>query len=124
MAAAYTPDAVTPQLPAVATPHTPAVATPHPPAPPTPLPTSPPRKRRRVASTLVDRVASLLRDGARQLDLLREGQMAAQEAAGVMAAAMLRQQAAMRDVSAWEMDAMEALREMASMVAEEMPEDL
>jgi hypothetical protein len=116
MTAAETPDAVTPHLP--------VVVTPHPPAPPTPLPTSPSRKRRRVASTLVDRVVSLLRDGARQLDNLREGQMAAQEAAGVMAAAMLRQQAAMRDVSAWEMDAMEAMREMASMVAEEVPEDL
>jgi len=38
--------------------------------------------------------------------------MAAQEASGVMAAAMLRQQGAMQEVLAWELEVERAMREM------------
>jgi len=46
------------------------------------------------------------------LDTLQEAQMAAQEASGVMAAAMLRQQGAMWEVSAWESEVEGTMREM------------
>jgi len=39
--------------------------------------------------------------------------MAVQEALGVMAAAMLRQQGVMREVSVWELEAEGVMREMA-----------
>ena len=45
--------------------------------------------------------------------------MAAQEAFGVMAAAMLHQQGVMREVSAWESEVEHAMREMARRVEEE-----
>src|SRR5882724_437185 len=44
---------------------------------------------------LVSQMQGLLRMGAQQLDTLRGAQMAAQEASGVMAAAMLKQQGVM-----------------------------
>ena len=43
---------------------------------------------------------------------MRGAQMAAQEASGVMAAAMLRQQGAMREVSVWESEVEGVMREM------------
>jgi len=46
-------------------------------------------------------------------------QMAAQEASRVMVAAMLRQQRVMREVSTWESEVEEAMREMERRVAEE-----
>jgi len=46
-------------------------------------------------------------------------QMAAQEASGVMATAMLQQQGAMREVSAWESEVESAMREMVKLVDEE-----
>jgi len=58
----------------------------------------------------------LLRTGARRMDTLRVAQMAAQEASGVMAAAMLRQQGAMREVSVWESEVEGAMREMSKLV--------
>jgi len=45
--------------------------------------------------------------------------MAAQAASGVMAAAMLRQQSAMREVADWELAVMEMMRELSQVVAEE-----
>jgi len=42
--------------------------------------------------------------------------MATQEVLGVMAAAMLRQQGVMREVSAWELEVEGAMREMARRV--------
>ena len=54
--------------------------------------------------------------GAHHLDTLWGAQMAAQEASGVMAAAMLRQQGVMREVSAWESEVEGAMREMARKV--------
>jgi len=62
---------------------------------------------------------TLLRNGARRLDALRGAQLAAQEVSGVMAAAMLRQQGAMREVSTWESEVEGAMREMARRVEEE-----
>ena len=58
----------------------------------------------------------LLRVGVWWLDMLRVAQMAAQEASGVMAAAMLRQQGAMREVSMWELEVEGTMREMARRV--------
>ena len=57
--------------------------------------------------------------GTWQLDMLHMVQMAAQEALGVMAATMLRQQGAMREVSAWESEVEGAKREMARRVDDE-----
>ena len=61
----------------------------------------------------------MMRVGAQQLDSLRDSQMAAQAASGVMAAAMLWQQSAMRDVADWELEVMEMMRELSQVVAEE-----
>jgi len=52
------------------------------------------------------------------MDTLRVAQMAAQEALGVMAAAMLRQQGVMREVSVWETEVEGAMREMTKLVDE------
>jgi len=61
----------------------------------------------------------LLRMGAWQLDTLHRAQLAAQEASGVMAAAMLRQQGAMREVSVWKSEVEDTMREMSRLVEEE-----
>jgi len=61
----------------------------------------------------------LLRTGAQQMDMLHMAQMAAKEALGVMAVAMLRQQGAMREVSVWELEVESAMREMSKLVEEE-----
>jgi len=61
----------------------------------------------------------MMRVGAQRLDSLRDSQMAAQAASGVMAAAMLRQQSAMREVADWELAVMEMMRELSQVVAEE-----
>jgi len=53
------------------------------------------------------------------MDTLRVAQMAAQEASGVMAAAMLRQQGAMREVSVWESEVESVMRELSKLVEEE-----
>ena len=53
------------------------------------------------------------------MDTFPMAQMAAQEALGVMAAVMLRQQGAMREVSAWESEVESAMREMVKLVDEE-----
>jgi len=84
---------------------------PHQPSPP-PLPAKRPRRNQE----LVVRMRGLLRTGARRMDTLRVAQMAAQEASGVMAAAMLRQQGAMREVSVWESEVEGAMREMSKLV--------
>ena len=44
--------------------------------------------------------------------------MAAQEASGVMASAMLRQQGVMREISVWEMEVEGTMREMTKLVDE------
>ena len=53
------------------------------------------------------------------MDTLHISQMAAQEASGVMAVAMLQQQGVMREVLAWETEVEGAMREMAKRVDEE-----
>ena len=53
------------------------------------------------------------------MDMLRVAQMAAQEASGVMAAAMLRQQGVMREVLVWELEVENTMREMSRLVEEE-----
>ena len=58
----------------------------------------------------------MLRTGPWQLDMLHGAQLTAQEAAGVMVAAMLRQQGAMREISVWESEAEDAMREMSRLV--------
>ena len=45
--------------------------------------------------------------------------MAAQEASGIMAAVMRRQQGAMREVSVWESEVEGAMREMSKLVDEQ-----
>jgi len=52
------------------------------------------------------------------MDTLRVAQMAAQEASGVMAATMLRQQGVMREVSVWESEVEGTMREMSKLVDE------
>jgi len=64
----------------------------------------------------------LLRMEAQQLDTLRGAQMAAQEASGVMAVAMLRQQGEMREVSVWESEVEGVMREMSRLVDGEEPD--
>jgi len=56
------------------------------------------------------------------LDTLRGAQMATQEASGVMAAAMLRQQGAMREVSVWESEVEGVMREMSRLVDRAEPD--
>jgi len=68
---------------------------------------------------MVDRMRHLLHNGAQRLDALCGAQLAAQEASGVMAVVMLRQQGAMREVSVWESEAEGTMREMAKRVEEE-----
>ena len=68
---------------------------------------------------MVNRMWALLWMGARHLDTLCGAQMVAQEASGVMAAAMLQQQGGMREVSTWELEVEGAMREMERRVAEE-----
>src|SRR5882724_9850225 len=80
-------------------------------APPLPPPT-PKRARHDCDHDMLSRMQALLRTGARRMDTLRIAQMAAQEASGMMAAAMLRQQGVMREVSAWESEVEGAMREM------------
>ena len=65
---------------------------------------------------LVSQMQGLLRMGARWLDTLHGAQMAAQEASGVMAAVMLRQQGVMREVSVWESEVEGVMREMSRLV--------
>ena len=67
----------------------------------------------------IERMRTLLWTRARPLDTLRGAQMAAQEALGVMAAAMLQQQGAMRKVLSWESEVEGVMREMARRVDEE-----
>ena len=50
------------------------------------------------------------------MDTLCGAQMAAQEASGVMEAAMLRHQGAMREVSVWESEVEGVMREMLRLV--------
>ena len=53
------------------------------------------------------------------MDMLRVAQMAAQEALGVMAVAMLQQQGVMREVSVWESKVEGVMREMSRLVEEQ-----
>ena len=82
-----------------------------PPLPQHPSP-PPPSKRPKRDSEVLTQMWGLLQTGSRHLDTLRAVQMAAQEASGVMAAAMLRQQGAMREVLAWESEVEHVMREM------------
>jgi len=50
--------------------------------------------------------------------MLHRAQLAAQEASGVMDAAMLRQQGAMREISIWELEVEGMMREMSKVVDE------
>jgi len=58
----------------------------------------------------------LLRMGALHLYVLCGAQLAAQEVSGVMVVAMLRQQGAMQEVSVWESEVEDAMREMSRLV--------
>ena len=60
----------------------------------------------------------MMKAGAWRLDSLRDSQMAAQAVLGVMAAAMLRQQSAMREVADWELEVMEMMWELTQIVAD------
>ena len=68
---------------------------------------------------IVNQMQALLQTGARCLDTPCGAQMAAQEASGMMVAAMLWQQGVMREVSTWELEVEGAMREMERRVAEE-----
>src|SRR5882724_10552495 len=84
-----------------------------------PLPPSLPplvATRPRRDRELVGQMRGLLRTGAQRLDTLHEAQVIVQEASGVMAAAMLRQQGAMREVSVWESEVEGMMREMSRLV--------
>src|SRR5882724_10172339 len=83
-----------------------------PPLPQHPLPPLP-SKRPKHDAVVLTQMRGLLQTGSCRLDTLRVAQMAAQEASGVMAAMMLHQQGAMREVSAWESKVECVMREMA-----------
>ena len=59
-----------------------------------------------------------MRAGVWLLDSLHVSQLVAQEAMRVMAAAMIWQQGTMQEVSAWELDVEDAMREMERVVQE------
>jgi len=84
-----------------------------------PLPPPAPNKRPRTDSAIVTELRGLFRAGSRRLDALRISQMAAQEAMGVMGAAMLKQQQSMREITVWEMEMEESLRRITLMIREE-----
>jgi len=86
--------------------------------PPQPSPPPPVTKHPHRDWELVNQICGLLRTGARRMDTLQVAQMAAQEASGVMAVAMLRQQGAMREVSVWESEVESVMREMLKLVNE------
>jgi len=83
--------------------------------PPLPLHALPPPPSNRPKHDLevLTQMRGLLQTGSHHLDTLRAAQVAAQEASGVMAAAMLRQQGVMREVSAWESEVEHVMRDMA-----------
>jgi len=56
------------------------------------------------------------------LDSLQGTQLAAQEASGIMAAAIIQQQGAMHVLAAWEFEAGDLMREMGRMIQEEEQE--
>jgi len=58
----------------------------------------------------------LLRTGAWRWDALRGAQLAAQEALGVMVVVMLRQQGVRREISVWELEVEDVMREMSRLV--------
>ena len=60
----------------------------------------------------------LMRAGAWWLDALHGSQISSQEAWGIMAAAMLWQQGAMQEVSVWDSEVEDAMREMAKAMEE------
>ena len=72
----------------------------------------PPSKRPKHDLEVLVQMRGLLQTGSRHLDTLRAAQAAAQEASGVMVAAMLHQQGAMREVSAWESEVEHVMRDM------------
>jgi len=59
-----------------------------------------------------------MRGGVQQLDGLHGSQLASQEASGVMVVAILQQQGEMQEVSAWELEVGDVMREMARVVQE------
>jgi len=89
-----------------------------PPLPSQPSPPPPVAKHPRCDQELVSRMCRLLRMGTKWMDTLRVAQRAAQEASGVMAAAMLRQLGAMREVSVWELAVESMMRDMSKLVNE------
>ena len=86
------------------------------PLPPQPSLPHPVTKHPCPDQEVVSRMRGLLRMGAQWLDALHESQLAAQEALGVMAAAMLRQQGVMREISVWELEVEDAIRDMSRLV--------
>ena len=90
----------------------PTAAPPPPPVHPSPPPIASHQSPHRNQA-LLERMRCLMRAGARRLDALRASQLVAQEASGVMASAMLRQQGTMREVTVWESEVEAVMREMA-----------
>src|SRR5882724_13271588 len=84
-------------------------------APPLPQHSSPPppSKWPKHDSEVMTQMQGLLQTRSCRLDTLWAVQMAAQEASGVMLAAILCHQGVMREVSAWEYEVECVMREMA-----------
>jgi len=89
------------------------IAADEPPSLPQHTSSPPPSKRPKRDPAVLTQMRGLLQTGSHHLDTLRAAQVAAQEASGVMAAAMLLQQGAMREISAWESEVERAMRDMA-----------
>src|SRR5882724_10726718 len=83
-----------------------------------PPPPRPACKCPRCDRVVLKQMRELMQVRAQRLDSLCASQLAAQEASGVMAAAMLRKQGTMRQVAVWEMEVGDMMREMALVVEE------
>src|SRR5882724_4922552 len=75
--------------------------------PPPPIPSC---KQHHQDNALLNWMQGLMRAGACRLDTLSVSQLAAQEASGVMAAAMLWQQGTMWEVPVWESEVEAVMR--------------
>jgi len=75
-----------------------------------------PCKHQCLGNEVLDHMKELLRVRSQKLDDLCRAQLVAQEALGVMAAAMLQQQGEMQALAAWEMEVGDLMGEMARMV--------
>ena len=109
-------DTGTPALPPPSVPISPVAAPPLPPTHHSSPPPLAPRPQYHQDPALFEWMRCLMRAGAHRLDALQASQLVAQEASGVMAASMLRQQGEMREVAVWEAEVEAMMREMGQMV--------